>query len=74
MADRFTRADDERVLEILFSADVHGNAATRARFGMTNSAVQGLRGRTVRAAEAIPCACRLPENRDGGMAPRWWAR
>lgn len=67
------RADDERLLAIL---DVmHGSklaaAAIRARFGLTNGQLQGIRLRD--RMSVLPCACKKPENRDGGMPALWWS-
>lgn len=69
----FPRARDEELLHMLHVQATEGTAAARAQFGMTNSQVQGKLHSTVRASDAIPCLCKKPENRDGGMSPRWWA-
>jgi len=69
-----TRADDERVLHILHVLEVQGAGVARARFGLTNSAVQGMRHRFLRRDAVGGCACDRPENRDGGMPADWWRR
>lgn len=71
-----TRRDDLRDLQILHMLEVEraGGTAVAARFGMTRSAVQGLAYRMNTAATREPCACVRPENRDGGMPARWWAK
>lgn len=73
-APMISRARDEALLDMLHVQATEGTAVARARFGMTNSQVQGKLHTTVRASDAIPCLCDKPENRDGGMPPRWWAR
>lgn len=69
-----TREDD---MQLLFAIDLvergvpHSKAAPM--FGMTKGRLIGLHHRSVKAAGAIPCNCQRRENKDGGMAARWWA-
>lgn len=70
-----TREDDLAVLRIL---DLHENLGLTAkavgqRFGLSKNAVLGKVHRTSVVAAGIDCKCTRPENRDGGMPPRWWA-
>lgn len=73
LARTFTRADDERDLTILYLKDVQGMtlSAIAQRFHISRSAVARVIKR-VRDTYAAPCTCRKAENRDGGMAERWW--
>ena len=75
-----SRTDDLVALEVL---DAFDNAGLRGAVlrdyvrrqtgvALTNGQVQGIRNRA-RQATAVPCKCRKPENRDGGMPERWWA-
>jgi hypothetical protein len=66
------REDDLRTLEILQVIEVAGTGAAMAGFGLSNSAVQGMRGRMLSPKAVGPCACTKPENRDGGMPAGWW--
>jgi hypothetical protein len=66
------RPDDERTLAILEVIETQGTAAARDRFGLSNSAVQGMRGRMLSPKAIGPCACAKPEDRDGGMPAGWW--
>ncbi|MEL6467069.1 MAG: hypothetical protein AAFQ58_19075 [Pseudomonadota bacterium] len=71
-----TRQDDEHTLRILDTAAHDGTAAAREKYDMSNSAVQGLMGRTnARRPDRDPWQCEAtkPENQDGGMPRKWWA-
>jgi hypothetical protein len=68
-----TRAEDERVLSILDVISHEGAKAARARFGLTNAAVQGMRTRFLNPKYQPEDKCRRKANRDGGMPRRWWA-
>ena len=48
----------------------YGVAASQ--IGVTRSTLLGAVRRVNLAANAAPCACTRPENRDGGMPHRWW--
>ncbi|MAK86546.1 MAG: hypothetical protein CMK96_06310 [Pseudomonas sp.] len=69
-----TRADDMQALEMMHLRDTQGLSLnqTAAALGMTKGAVQGLQSRINRDADATPCACVKPSNRDGGMPAEWW--
>ena len=41
--------------------------------GRQANAVIGVIHRINAKTDAVPCRCRKPENRDGGMPPQWWA-
>lgn len=66
------RKDDEVLLNVL-DAISRGckTKAIREEFGITNAAVQGIKHRHRKSD--LPCECKKPENRDGGMSERWWA-
>lgn len=74
-----SRADDLVLLELLDARDrcgLRGAALCRHMAGITgtpwsNSRLQGALSRL--RADDIPCTCRKPEKRDGGMPERWWA-
>lgn len=74
-----TRADDIVFLELLDARDRVGMRGPALRDHMrrltgepwTNGRVQGLLYRVAR--DFTECTCEEPENRDGGMPPRWWA-
>lgn len=68
------RAEDIRLLNII-DAKLRGDLTgpqVRERFGISNSALQGIMSRY--RASWLPCACAKPENRDGGMPDRWWSK
>jgi len=69
-----SRADDLRALEILHLREIEGlsYADIARRMRMTKGAVIGMVNRINKAADAVPCLCRRPENKAGGMPPRWW--
>ncbi|KAB2539672.1 hypothetical protein AL035_17855 [Salipiger aestuarii] len=72
--DNAGRAEDERFLEAMHRHEVDGMSfAVLARdLCRSRAAVCGMFKR-VRDAEQ-PCQCVNPENRDGGMPPRWWRK
>lgn len=70
---------DEEMLFVLdaFEKGLTGGqiaAQLREHFGTTRprGAVLAVKKRTGDAVTALSCTCAKPENRDGGMAPRWW--
>ena len=72
---RHSRAADLRDLEVMDLRDSGGLSAggIAARIpGLTRGAVCGI-WRRIDASADDACACTKPENRDGGMARRWWA-
>lgn len=74
------RADDLKLLELLHARDALG--LTGAALSRYMGQLTGERWSSGRIAGALnrvrkdrlPCACAMPENRDGGMPPRWWDR
>ncbi len=70
-----SRLDDEVALQILHLRDTTDLTAEHIgrRVGKTRSAVLGIVKR-IRDEPIAPCECLRPENRDGGMPPRWWSR
>lgn len=72
MADR---ERDMRDLDIMHRAQSAGEsyAAIGKRYKLTRAAIGGIIKRIRDASDDVPCRCRKPENRDGGMPPRWWA-
>ncbi|MBW4986058.1 hypothetical protein KZZ07_26380 [Mameliella sp. CS4] len=68
-----TRADDERVLSILDVISHESVKAARERFGLTHSAVQGMRTRFLNPKYQPEDRCRRKKNQDGGMPRHWWA-
>jgi hypothetical protein len=69
------RQDDERLLRMLDLRDHEGmKAAAIARyFGVSRNAVIGLFHRQ-KTQDKQDCLCRKPENQDGGMSRKWWAK
>jgi hypothetical protein len=64
---------DAEVLDVMHRA-TRGDTyvSIGADYGVTRSAIAGM---VMRIREAdLPCECTKPENRDGGMPARWWAR
>ncbi|WP_421907101.1 hypothetical protein [Mameliella sp.] len=68
-----SRAEDERILNILDVISHEGTTVARKRFGLTNSKVQGMRTRFLNPKYQPEDRCRRKANRDGGMPRRWWA-
>jgi DNA-directed RNA polymerase specialized sigma24 family protein len=61
---------DRDQLEILYLKDSGLSfSQISALTGVSKSAAHRAYHRT----EYAPCACRKPENKDGGMSERWWA-
>lgn len=71
-----TRYDDVVLLDMLHRHENLGDSAATvgARHGINKNMVLGMFFRVRKAHEAIQCACRKPENRDGGMPALWWAK
>ena len=69
-----TKWTDEETLDILDRHERQGQTgpAIAKHYGTSKSAIMGLIHRVRR--EEQPCKCRKPENKDGGMPERWWAR
>ena len=68
-----TRADDRIALEALRLRDAglsYGEIGQRLH--RTKGHMIGLLRRIDKAADAVPCECVRPENRDGGMPDGWW--
>ena len=65
---------DEMILWALALRDHEGLSAAQAamRLGVTRSSVLGIYKRI--ADDELPCSCRKPENRDGGMTKDWGRR
>jgi transposase len=67
---------DEMVLEILHLVEGEGltRRAAGARVGVSTNSVAGIvhRVRTAERDLGWEDEARKPENRDGGMPPRWW--
>lgn len=76
MATNTTRADDMRLLNILHDLEELqlGTLVVRDKYRLTRGQLAGIRDRFLRGKAILPCACRKPENRDGGMRPKWWAK
>ena len=84
MGKTFTRAEDERLLKVLSYIEQDGMTFSEAgnMVGISRTVARGqvqrVREHTRRheakcADQGVPvCACKKPENRDGGMPPRWW--
>lgn len=70
--DKDGRAADELLLAKLHAVETCPTAQVRAEFGMSNSAVQGLKVRFRTEAKLAECLCEKPENKDGGMPDLWW--
>ena len=69
------READELALNILHlraTTDL-GTVAIAQRVGRTRGSVLGIEKR-IRDAGSAPCACQRPENKDGGMPAKWWAK
>lgn len=64
-----TRAGDETILRMLDVIATRGGPDARERYGLTAGQVAVMRTRYIKPA---PCACKKPENRDGGMPAGWW--
>ncbi|MEI4470942.1 hypothetical protein [Frigidibacter sp. MR17.24] len=64
---------DQQLLQMLeWREDGASMQAIGNRLGRSRNAVIGALNRL--RADDQPCLCRKPENRDGGMPRRWWAR
>lgn len=76
MGANTTRSDDIRVLNILHDLEEAGleSRVVREKYGLTRGAMAGIRDRFLGSKTHLPCACHKPENRDGGMKPKWWAK
>lgn len=76
MAQKESDLTDMQILDIMDLMDRCGlsGAQVAARYGRSRGSILGLRYRILRdleLSERGPTA-RQPENRDGGMPPRWW--
>lgn len=72
---QITREDDIRTLTILDLWDSKdlSNTEIRERFGVSNSAIQGMIHRCLKAPDRDhQCQCKKPENQNGGMTRGWW--
>lgn len=70
--NRFT---DREMLEVLHLKATGITAASIGeRMGRSKSSILGMIHRVNEAANKHPCRCKKPENKDGSMGPRWWAR
>lgn len=69
-----TRAEDEALLNLLYLREFDGMGMKEIgeRVGMSKNAVIGQINRVMK--DMVPCECRKPENRDGGMPNRWWKK
>jgi hypothetical protein len=70
---RESQAADKRILNFLDLRDNEGLSMGQIAdaTGATRSAVIGAISR-IRKEPVPPCRCRRVENKDGGMARRWW--
>lgn len=71
-----SRADDLELLNILDLHERQGLTAAQVaeRMGGSRSSILGKVHRVRCDADATPCHAARPENQDGGMPERWWAR
>lgn len=65
---------DEVMLEVLHLAEVEGwtGTAIARRMDLTRNVVLAMLNRINAVADKHPDLAVKPENRDGGMRPRWW--
>ncbi len=65
---------DREVLEILDLTERQGLTASvvAVRMRCSRSAILGLRFRVNTNSDKVADVAQRPENRDGGMAARWW--
>lgn len=68
-APRSSDLIDLRILDLRDHEDMKPTAIGRA-MGLTRNAVVGRLDRMKH--DPLPCDCRKPENRDGGMRRGWW--
>jgi len=75
-AVKHTRADDERLLQMMHLHDVEGLSYGQIaeRFVLSRSSVAGYIRRVKSEADLVTSECVAPENMDGGMGVRWWAK
>lgn len=71
-----TRQDDIALLKMLYHMDHCGMTSGEIAdaMGRSRSAVMGAIHRVRVEMAAFECCCVHPENQDGGMPARWWAK
>jgi len=66
---------DDELRRALFLRDAHGFSYRMVgdSIGRSKNSVIGMFNRIRKASDDIPCQCKKPENKDGGMFGKvWW--